>query len=79
MLYEVITKTITLGYSLPAPVLKKLGVSKARLYLSAQNPLTFTDYEGYDPEVGGSINDRGLDKGNYPVTSLYLVGVNLNF
>ena len=72
-------KTITLGYSLPAPVLKKLGVSKARLYLSAQNPLTFTDYEGYDPEVGGSINDRGLDKGNYPVTSLYLVGVNLNF
>lgn len=72
-------KTITLGYSLPTPTLKKLGITKARIYLSAQNPLTFTKYDGYDPEVGGNIKNRGLDKGNYPITSLYLMGINLNF
>jgi len=72
-------KTVTLGYSLPQATLQKLGLSKARIYVSAQNPLTFTKYEGFDPEVGGNINNRGLDKGNYPVTSMYLVGLNLNF
>ncbi|UXX81097.1 TonB-dependent receptor [Reichenbachiella carrageenanivorans] len=72
-------KTITLGYSLPAGVLEKVGVSKFRVYASAQNLFTFTKYTGYDPEIGGGIQSRGLDKGNYPMTALYLLGVNLNF
>ncbi|BAX81106.1 SusC/RagA family TonB-linked outer membrane protein [Labilibaculum antarcticum] len=72
-------KSITVGYSLPNSMLAKLGLSKARVYVSAQNPLTFTKYSGFDPEVGGGIEARGLDKGNYPVTSMYLVGINLNF
>lgn len=72
-------RNITLGYTLPELWTKKARISRCRFYLTAQNPLTFTNYEGYDPEVGGNVTNRGLDKGNYPVTSLYSFGVNLNF
>ncbi|WP_068472517.1 SusC/RagA family TonB-linked outer membrane protein [Saccharicrinis aurantiacus] len=73
-------RNITLGYTLPNRMTEKANISKCRFFLTAQNPLTFTKYTGFDPEVGGtSINSRGLDKGNYPITSLYSVGVNLNF
>ncbi|GAF02166.1 SusC/RagA family TonB-linked outer membrane protein [Saccharicrinis fermentans] len=72
-------KNVTLGYSLPQRWIQKMNISKCRLYVSAKNPLTITHYEGYDPEVGGSVTNRGLDKGNYPVTSLYSVGLNLKF
>jgi len=72
-------KNVTLGYSFPKTVLETVGIQKTRIFVTAQNPITFTNYEGYDPEIGGSIKDRGLDKGNYPVTSLYTVGLNLNF
>lgn len=72
-------KNITLGYSLPNVLVKKLGASKLRFYVTAQNPITFTKYTGYDPEVGGGVSSRGLDKGNYPVTSLYTAGLNINF
>ncbi|WP_066627778.1 SusC/RagA family TonB-linked outer membrane protein [Labilibacter marinus] len=72
-------RNVTLGYTLPTSAVSKLKLSKCRFYVTAQNPLTFTNYQGYDPEVGGNVTNRGLDKGNYPVTSLYSVGVNLNF
>lgn len=72
-------KELTLGYTLPKVTLKKLNIDKLRFYVSAQNPLTFTAYEGYDPEVGGSLSSKGLDKGNYPIASIYTFGVNLKF
>ncbi|MCW2118792.1 SusC/RagA family TonB-linked outer membrane protein [Flavobacterium sp. 7A] len=72
-------KNITFGYSLPKKLVTSLGVSKFRLYVTAQNPFTFTKYTGFDPEIGGGINSRGLDKGNYPLAKFYLVGLNFNF
>ncbi|MDO6738727.1 TonB-dependent receptor [Wenyingzhuangia sp. 2_MG-2023] len=72
-------KQVTLGYSLSKKIIKNLGVSRLRFYVSAQNPITLTKYTGYDPEIGGGISSRGLDKGNYPITSQYLAGLNLNF
>ncbi len=72
-------RQITLGYSLPKEVTKKLGIDKLRFYLTSQNPLTFTKYSGYNPEIGGGIAARGLDKGTGPITVQYLAGVNFNF
>jgi hypothetical protein len=64
----------------------KLKLSKLRLYVSAQNILTFTDYEGYDPEVnyrsdGATDGNRnlGLDYGSYPNAKSYTVGLNVGF
>ncbi|UMB61691.1 TonB-dependent receptor [Lutibacter sp. A80] len=72
-------RQISLGYSLPKKTINKLGVNRVRVYLSAQNPLTITKYSGYNPEVGGGIAARGLDKGTGPTSEQYLIGLNFNF
>ncbi len=77
-------KSLQLGYSLPESFLKKAGISKARIYFSGYNLLTFTNYSGYDPEVGasrGSLGDRtiGFDEVTYPRNKSYILGVNLTF
>ncbi|PKQ61459.1 hypothetical protein BZG02_15660 [Labilibaculum filiforme] len=73
-------RNVSLGYTFPTKIVDKIGVRNMRVYVSAQNPITITSYDGFDPEVGGNgMSSRGLDKGNYPVTSFYLMGVNINF
>ncbi|AKP54242.1 SusC/RagA family TonB-linked outer membrane protein [Cyclobacterium amurskyense] len=79
-------KNLSLGYNFPKTVVNKLKLSKLRLYVSAQNILTFTDYEGYDPEVnyrsdGATDGNRnlGLDYGSYPNAKSYTVGLNVGF
>jgi len=80
-------KNIMLGYNMPKSVLDKLSISKLRLYVSAQNILTFTNYRGFDPEVnyggGGSgaqsNQNQGLDYASYPNAKSYTVGLNIAF
>lgn len=67
-------KNLQIGYSLPASVIKPANINRARLYISANNLLTFTNYTGYDPEVGS-----GIDYGNYPQARSILFGLNLDF
>ncbi|MGY6649787.1 SusC/RagA family TonB-linked outer membrane protein [Wenyingzhuangia sp. IMCC45574] len=71
-------RNLTLGYTIPG--LQKLKVRKARVYLTSVNPFTFTKYTGYDPEVGGDgLLTRGVDRGNYPITRQFLLGIQANF
>lgn len=79
-------KNISLGYNLPKSVLDKMSIQKFRIYVSAQNILTFTDYEGYDPEVNyrtdGATNGNrnlGLDYASYPNAKSFTFGLNLGF
>lgn len=73
-------KSITLGYNLTGDMLKKLGLSAARVYLSAKNLATFTGYSGNDPEMAISNPLRpGLDAGTYPAQTGFIFGVNLTF
>lgn len=74
-------KTVSLGYSLPAKVLKKLKVSKVRAYVTAQNLFTQTNYSGYDPEVSirNSALTPGLDFSSYPRAASMNVGINVGF
>ncbi|WP_422082105.1 SusC/RagA family TonB-linked outer membrane protein [Ulvibacterium sp.] len=44
-------RNITLAYDLPKDLLDKMGVSNLRIYANANNPFTFTDWEGLDPEL----------------------------
>ncbi|NDV84014.1 TonB-dependent receptor [Bacteroides sp. 51] len=67
-------KNVTLGYTLPAAVLKKAYISNLRIYMSAQNLLTLTDYSGFDPEVQG-----GVDNSNYPLTRNISFGIDIKF
>ena len=68
-------KNLTLGYTLPKSVLKKIQIDKARIYFTAANPLIWTKSEylkDYDPEKGGDDDDA-------PLYKQFVVGVNLTF
>jgi hypothetical protein len=70
-------KTIQLGYSLPKSLISRIGVEKARFYISTNNLLTFTKYTGYDPEIGGG--SYGIDRGIYPQARTLMLGANIGF
>jgi TonB-linked SusC/RagA family outer membrane protein len=72
-------KLISLGYTLPKDVSEKIGANSFRLFVSAQNPITISGYDGYDPEIGGNVTRRGIDSARFPITSLYSLGFNLEF
>jgi len=75
-------KNITLGYNFPKTWLSRVGFKNLRVYASTQNLFTFTNYSGYDPEVG-SYNQNplinGVENGRYPISRSYTFGVNANF
>lgn len=73
---------ISLAYNLPKKAVERIGLKGMRVYVSGKNLFTFTDYTGFDPEVGrfGTSNIRqGYDLGGYPAARTYLVGLNLDF
>jgi len=75
-------KNISLGYNFPTKWLEPISVRNLRLYVSATNLFTITDYKGYDPEgssYGTSTAYPGIDQGRYPLTKTYLVGLNFGF
>jgi len=72
-------KNIQLGYNFS---LSKIGI-KGKVYVSAQNVLTITDYSWYDPEVntrgGGTSFSNGIDNLGYPNPKTYTIGASLQF
>ncbi|GAA4232458.1 TonB-dependent receptor [Postechiella marina] len=71
-------RTLSIGYTVPGT--EKIGIEKFRVFLNSLNPFTFTEYNGYDPEVGGNgITNRGIDFGNYPVSRQFMMGLQLSF
>lgn len=72
---------ITLGYTLPKHLLRKIGIESCRVYVSGDNLFTITDYRGYNPEVSYKSGNMmpGFDWGCYPLSRIYSVGLNLTF
>ena len=81
-------RNLTLGYTVPFNTLESIGgfIANARIYATAQNLFTLTEYEGYDPEIG-SQNDnpdqasrgRGIDGGQFPQARTYMLGIQVTF
>ncbi len=73
-------KTAQFGYTLPAMWTQKVSVQKLRVYIAAENLLTFTGYDGFDPEVAsGGYTTIGIDRGIYPQARTISVGANITF
>ena len=76
-------KTIQLGYTLPQNLTRVASIQRLRFYVSAENLLTITGYDGFDPELGGgdgaSATAMGVDKGIYPQSRTIYVGANITF
>lgn len=65
---------INLGYSIPQNSLKKIGLSKLRVYASVQNPFVWTKYLGWDPETASENTYT-----QYPMTRSFVIGLNATF
>lgn len=74
-------KQIQLGYNLPKSILKKVFISKLRVFASLDNFITFSNYPGLDPETAsaGSSSSLGIDMGSYPTAKSVIFGINLSF
>jgi len=73
-------KTMQFGYTLPSEITRIASVQKLRVFVSGENLLTFTKYEGFDPELAsGGYTTIGVDKGIYPQARTISVGANITF
>ncbi len=74
-------KNIQLGYTLPKRMLSKLKIQSTRVYIAANNLLTLTNYQGYDPDLGsfGGALAAGIDYGFYPQARTFMTGLAIKF
>lgn len=85
-------RNFSIGYSLPADVLRRASIDRLRVYVQAQNLFTITKYSGLDPEITtqqvgrgdyrarrSDANSLGVDYGNFPTPRIITVGLNLTF
>ena len=74
--------TLTLGYTLPAKIVKRAGITNLRFYVTAYNVFTITGYSGSDPEadcIRKTNLTPSVDYSGYPRSRQLVVGLNLNF
>ncbi len=74
--------TLSLGYTIPASLTKKAGLSSLRFYVTAYNVFTITGYSGTDPESDcyrRTALTPNVDHSGYPRSRQFVVGLNLNF
>ena len=74
-------RNVQIGYVLPKNLSKKLGSDYVRIYFSANNLFTLTNYMGYDPDIGsaGGALSSGIDYGFYPQARTIMGGINIKF
>jgi TonB-linked SusC/RagA family outer membrane protein len=72
---------ISLNYQIPGSICQKLSINSLRVYIVANNPFIFTDYEGFNPDVNRSSNSLypGEDNNNYPLAKSLSLGFNIGF
>jgi hypothetical protein len=71
----------SMGYYFDKKIVKSIGLSKLKLYVSGTNLFTLTNYDGYDPEVSAIKNALipGFDYSTYPRARTFTVGINAEF
>ena len=78
-------KELRLAYSFDESLIKRIGLKSLTISATAYNLLTFTKYDGFDPEVGkvdgteGNNLSMGVDHGNYPQARSFTFGLQFGF
>lgn len=74
--------TLTVGYTLPQSLTRKVGINNLRFYATCYNVFCLTGYSGFDPEVSTRNKTAltpGVDYSAYPKSRQFVIGLNLNF
>jgi TonB-linked SusC/RagA family outer membrane protein len=73
-------RNVTLGYTVPRPITERLALKAARFYIRGTNIFTAQSFTGFSPEIANENPlDNKVDRGTYPVVSIYSCGLNLTF
>ena len=73
-------QSVRLGYEFPDKISRKAAMQNLVFYVYGSNLLTWTDYTGFDPEVGQrSVLKPGNDPGRYPRKTEVGLGLNITF
>ncbi len=76
-------KSVTLAYDLPSRLFSKIGIRNLRIYLTGTNLLTFTKYDGWDPEVTSDFlaDDQtyGIEFYSAPQMKTFVSGIRIGF
>ncbi|WP_308777644.1 TonB-dependent receptor [uncultured Bacteroides sp.] len=67
---------LSLAYNVPQRFLKKIHVNRAKVFVSASNLFTITNWDGWDPEAGQGVT---YDLDGYPTMKSYTLGLNFEF
>ena len=70
-------KNITLGYTLPQNITRKIMIDRLRVFVMAENLVTLTKYHGFDPEISSGGTSLGIDYGVYPQPRTWTIGFNV--
>lgn len=71
-------RNMQLGYTFDKSLTDRWKIGSLRVFVNAQNALNFFKYRGFNPEVGGSPGNAGIDANVYPMSATYNFGVNLS-
>jgi hypothetical protein len=66
---------VSLAYDFPASIVKRIGIGALQIYASGKNLITWTNWEGWDPEFGSGGRSPG---NNGPLLKSYTVGINIS-
>lgn len=73
-------RDIKIAYDLPGKLINRIGFNQLKVYASAQNLITFTNYSHFDPEASWELAPvNGWDRGVYPATKSFTFGIKANF
>jgi len=74
-------RNLQMGYTFPGNWMERAKVQSFRIYVSVNNLLTITGYQGYDPDIGnfGGALSAGVDYGFYPQARTIMGGFNIKF
>jgi TonB-linked SusC/RagA family outer membrane protein len=72
-------RSLSLGYTFPKELTRKVKVENLRFYVQGENLFTLTKYPGFDPEIGGGVFGAGIDRGVYPQPKTITFGMNITF
>ncbi len=72
-------KNLSLGYTLPQQLTRRVFIDRLRIYGMVENLVTWTKYWGFDPEIASGGTSLGIDRGVYPQARTWTVGLNLSF
>lgn len=71
-------QSLQLGYTIPAQLSNQIKISNARIYVSATNLFTITNYTGLDPQIQTGGRSLGIDNGIWQTPKRFIIGLNFD-